>query len=141
MPKYFEKFSNPNAKRVLVDMITFAARSVPRIKVASLISFTYYKHVMELTTLDKSIQPQLFKIVYSLIEECEEDGLPVLLEAIGDTITINPSYASAVSISQGVNVIDLIFKIAFKDPGNVQLITDSSECLTALLENTSVQII
>ena len=81
-------------QRVLVDMITFAARSVPRIKVASLISFTYYKHVMELTTLDKSIQPQLFKIVYSLIEECEEDGLPVLLEAIGDTITINPSYAS-----------------------------------------------
>lgn len=139
LPKYFEKFSNPNAKRVLVDMITFAARSVPRIKVASLISFTYYKHVMELTTLDKSIQPQLFKIVYSLIEECEEDGLPVLLEAIGDTITINPSYASAVSISQGINVIDLIFKIAFKDPGNVQLITDSSECLTALLENTSVQ--
>lgn len=138
LPKYFEKFSNPNAKRVLVDMITFAARSVPRIKVSSLISFTYYKHVTELTSLDKSIQPQLFKLVYSLIEDCEEDGLPVLLEAIGDTITINPSYASAVTISQGVNVIDLIFKIAFKDPANVQLITDSSECLTALLENTSV---
>ncbi|KAL6451490.1 hypothetical protein SBY92_002832 [Candida maltosa Xu316] len=135
LPKYLEKFNSDSVERVLVDMITFGLRSVPMIKITTLVSFIYFKHVLELETFPKSLQPQVFKIAYSLIDECEEDGLPALLEAISDAILIDPT--TAIMVSE-VNVVDLIFKISFKDPANVQLISDASECLTSLLENVSM---
>lgn len=65
--------------------------------------------------------------------------MPVLLEVILDAIAIDASYASSAFINEGISVVDLIFRIAFKDPANVQLISDSTDCLNALLKNVNMR--
>ncbi|KAG5417994.1 hypothetical protein I9W82_004322 [Candida metapsilosis] len=139
LPKYFENFMEKEAQRVFANILVFAEKADPLIRVSTLVSCSYFQQVIEFSTLDHSLQLIIFKLVYSLLEECEEDGLPVLLEAITSGISINHTYAAKEQIVQGISVIDMIFKIAFKDPANVQLISDSSDCLTELLQNIDTQ--
>ncbi|RCK65499.1 Importin subunit beta-5 [Candida viswanathii] len=138
LPRYLEKFQYENSTRVLIDILTFGLRSRPRIKMSALVSFTYFKNAIELKTLDVSVQPKIFKLALSLIEFSEEDSLPVLLESIADAISINSAYAQNSVINQGISVVDLIFRIAFKDAANVQLISDATDCLNSLLENITI---
>ena len=152
LPKYFEKFGSNDiadngddgicnqARKVFSDMVVFAEKcNNSIIQIAALVSVTYYQHVFELDALDDSVQLIIFRLALLLIDECEEDGLPVLLEAIAAAITISPSVAASIEVTANVNVVELIFKIAYKDPANVQLISDSSDCLSALLENVNEQ--
>ncbi|EGW30210.1 uncharacterized protein SPAPADRAFT_53032 [Spathaspora passalidarum NRRL Y-27907] len=152
LPKFFEKFSNipkETRRKAFSDMIVFTIGLLDKdfeacdfIKIACLVSITYYKHVIDfnhdLAPQGKDIQTAIFTIVHSLIEESEEDGLPSLLEAITEAISIDPQQATTIQIGNDINVIDLIFKITFKDPANVQLIVDTSDCLTSLLKNISI---
>ncbi|KAI5949566.1 hypothetical protein KGF54_005443 [Candida jiufengensis] len=139
LPKYFENFMEKEAMKVFYDMISFAEKGEDSIiKVATLVSCTYYQHVFDFADLNDSAQVSLFKIAESLIEECEDDGLPALLEAITQAISINPTNAASITLPPNQSVIDLIFIIAFKDPANVQLISESSDCLTSLLKNVSL---
>lgn len=139
LPKYFENFMEKEARRVFADIVTFAGKGGALIQISTLVSCSYFQHVIEFSTLDSSLQLSIFKLAYALLDECDEDGLPVLLEAIVLGIPINPKHAADQQIVAGVSVVDIIFKIAFKDPANVQLISDSSDCLTALLQNIDTQ--
>ncbi|KAI5956065.1 hypothetical protein KGF57_003551 [Candida theae] len=139
LPKYFENFMEKEARRVFADIISFAEKGDALIRVSALVSCGYFQQVIEFSALDNSLQLTIFQLVYSLVDECEEDGLPVLLEAITSAISINQSNAAKSQIVVGVSVVDLIFKIAFKDPANVQLISDSSDCLTELLLGIDTQ--
>ncbi|CAI5760361.1 unnamed protein product [Candida verbasci] len=133
LPKYFEKFSDNHAKQVFIDMILFAEKSTPFIKVSALVSCLPFNQVLSFKELDVSIQTKIFQIVYSLIDECDEDGLPVLLEAINQAIIISPNEATS------NDTIDLIFKISFKDTHNIQLVSDSSDCLITLLSDVNIE--
>ncbi|CAK9442119.1 uncharacterized protein LODBEIA_P58650 [Lodderomyces beijingensis] len=135
LPKYFEKYGDGEAIKVFSDMIVFAEKAEKIIQIAALVSCTYYQHVFEFSQLDHSIQAAIFKVVYHLIGDCEEDGLAVLIEAITVAISINPALAASVEIVPSISLIDVVFQIAFKDPANVQLISDASDCLSTLLES------
>ncbi|ABN68727.2 predicted protein [Scheffersomyces stipitis CBS 6054] len=154
LPKFFEKFESTISAqtfgtKAFSDMVAFASQlsnsdSNNFIKFSALISCTYYKNLIDIAdNLDqnskKEAQSSVFKLAASLIEESEEDGLPPLLEAITFAINIDPYHASTLYIDEGVNVIDIIFKITFKDAANVQLIVDSAESLSTLLKNISIQ--
>ncbi|KAI5970746.1 hypothetical protein CANMA_000165 [Candida margitis] len=139
LPKYFENFMEKEARRVFTDLISFAEKGDAIIQVSTLVSCSYFQHVIEFSTLDSSLQLTIFKLAYALVDDCEEDGLPVLLEAITSGISINPARATEQQIGTGISVVDLIFKIAFKDAANIQLISDSSDCLTTLLQNIDMQ--
>ncbi|KAI5959719.1 uncharacterized protein KGF55_004951 [Candida pseudojiufengensis] len=139
LPKYFENFMEKEAINVFNDMLKFAEKSNDAIiKISTLVSCTYYQHVFEFSSLNKEAQLILIKIAESLIDECEDDGLPTLLEAITQAISINPANAATLKINPNVSVIDLIFIIAFKDPANVQLISEASESLSTLLKNINM---
>lgn len=139
LPKYFENFMEKEAKRVFADILLFAEKGNSLIQMSTLVSCSYFQQVIEFSTLESTLQLIIFKLAYALLDECEEDGLPVLLEAVTLAISINPKLASEQNIVSRVSVVDVVFKIAFKDPANVQLISDSSDCLTALLQNIDTQ--
>ncbi|RLV92810.1 Importin subunit beta-5 [Spathaspora sp. JA1] len=149
LPKFFEKFIDipkSTKSKTFSDMVEFTVglkefEGCDFIKIACLVTITYYKHVIEFNqdlTRGQEIQSAIFTIVSSLIEDSEDDGLPSLLEAITEAISIDPQQATSVQIIGNVSVIDLIFKITFKDPANVQLIVDTSDCLTSLLKNITI---
>lgn len=109
---------------------------------SALISVTLWKNIESLnfSSIDLSIQDLIFELSNSLVEDSDEDTLPVLLEAISAAIAISDERAHAVSIT-GANysVIELILKISFKDAANIQLIVDANECLELFLKDLSVE--
>lgn len=112
------------------------------VKASALVSTTLWKNIseLELTQLGNELQIQIFNVAYSLLEDSEEDTLPVLLEAASVGINISHQNAFNAIVSKQFNVLDLIFKISFKDPANVQLTIDSAECLEILLENVLMEV-
>ena len=153
LPRFFEKFEDSLSvksfgAKSFVDMINFAIQykgeHSDMVQFSALVSLTLYKNILVLEEcIDESkkheVQDSIFKLVYVLTNESEEDGLSALLEAITAAIYINPIKASKSSIDNGVNVVDLIFKISFKDAANVQLTIESSESLQTLLEQISME--
>lgn len=142
MPKFFEKFSetlsvNTFGVNELQNTLAFAASSseldlFDLIRSSALICTTLWKNVpgFDLSKLPKSSQTNIFGICVALLEDSDEDSLPVLLEAISVAIDIDHQ---AALIAGEVNVVDLIFKISFKDAANIQLTIDLAECLQNLL--------
>ncbi|KAK6465984.1 armadillo-type protein [Scheffersomyces coipomensis] len=149
LPKFFEKFESRLSVstigiKTFTDTISVAAQdsSSKFIKVSTLVSLTYYNQFINFNEnlpneVKEDIQLAIFRIVFSLIDDCEEDGLAPLLEAITVAIDIDPHSASSFQVVENVTVADLIFRIAFKDPANVQLNVDSSDGLSTLLKNIS----
>lgn len=151
LPRFLEKFESKLSFsdfgiKALGEMIQIASSLIGNTnelynlaKVSTLISITYYNNIGDLKQLisnnDKnSIQISIFNIILSLIEDGEDDSLPILLEAIIVAIKLDEKFASQLTLNDNVDVIDIIFKVSFKDPSNVQLSIDSNECLTALLQ-------
>lgn len=146
LPKFFEKFESRLSIKTfgvksLTDMIDFTITNFSEselVKVSCLISISFYDNLLKLSDLiDKSIkqhiQLSIFSIVDSLIEESEDDSLPVLLEATTAGINIDNQLPSIFFENNANNIINLIFKISFKDSSNVQVNVDSTDCLTSLL--------
>lgn len=124
--------------------IEFADPSYDFVKASCLISCTNYRELIDFKSdfnesNSISTQQNFFKLVSSLVEESEEDALPVLLEALAVGIDISPIFASKFEIGES-SVIDLILSISFKDPSNVQSIIESSDCLKTLLENIDISV-
>lgn len=149
LPRFFEKFESKISVQTFgiksfVDMIEFASQQTKSeiVNVTALVSSTLYRNLFDIGQLLESpqkneIQQRIFQLIYSSIEDSEDDGLPILLEAISSSTNIDPVFASTLVVEAGVNVIDLIFKISFKDSSNIQLTIDASESLGFLLEQIS----
>lgn len=109
---------------------------------SALISVTLWKNVegLSFSSLDSSIQDLIFESCSRLAEDSDEDTLPVLIEAISAAIEISNEKAQTVSIrGSGLSTIELILNISFKDPSNIQLIVDATECLEAFLTDISME--
>ncbi|CAK7892533.1 importin subunit beta-5 [[Candida] anglica] len=158
LPKFFEKFSSKLkisdfAGSWFIKMIQFIMEHQDRdeedsevfrlAKVSVLVCATYYQNLLSLKNVipqgnASEVQLAIFQIVFSLLEDSEEDTLPVLLEAI--TVASGISHTDAVkAVLHGqTTVIDLILKISFKAPADIQLTIDAAECLRTILEEISV---
>lgn len=148
LPHLFEKFelSAEIAVKALVNMVEFASayegEGKEIVKFATLVSVTLYKNLLEFENVFSQtphVQDKLFKLVYALLDDSEEDSLAALLDAVTAAIIISPSQASKIEVNPGVNVIDLIFKISFKEAANIQLTTSATECLQSLLAGISLE--
>lgn len=151
LPRFMEKFNlkisvGSFGNSGFLNTITYAATSCnddsfDLVKASALVSATLWNNVpgFELSALNDQLQDFIFNITYSLLEDSEEDTLPVLLEATSVAININQKSAFRVAIASRLNVVELIFTISFKDPANVQLTIDSSDCLQALLEGIDME--
>lgn len=151
--RFYEKFSeqisvNTFGIKSFVDMIEFAAQDIQDdefnlVRASALISANFYKNILDFNLIVPSkkqeVQYALFTICLRLLDECEEDGLSALLEAIMVGLNIDSAEAFKLVLGNGVTVVDLIYKISFKDAANVQLTIDASECLEQLLANVSVE--
>ncbi|CAH6718962.1 importin subunit beta-5 [[Candida] jaroonii] len=154
LPKFLEKFETSLNSKVVVNtflmMIEFVGQ-IPEenseynfVRASCLISCSSYFNLLNLGELlsddnkKNSIQLSIFKLIMNLLFESEEDALVVLLEALTVSIDIDPAFAAHCSIYDGLTVIDLVLQISFKNPGNVQITVESSNCLTSLLKNLSL---
>lgn len=144
LPKFFEKFESKLqietfGREALANMIGFSMKNdiSELIKVSILISITLYLQIMEVGKMDSSIQLSILELIHSIMEDSEEDTLAVLLEAMTVAITINEKNAAILTTLDQLFVIDLIFNISFKEPSDLQLTLDASECLKQLLEDIS----
>lgn len=154
LPKFLEKFESSLDSKVVINTFLMMVEFVGQIpdsnsdynfvKASCLISCSSYFNLLnlgELLTDDNkkhSIQLSIFKLIMSLLFESEEDALVVLLEALTVSIDIDPPFAANCSIYDDLTVIDLVLQISFKNPGNVQITVESSNCLTSLLKNLSL---
>lgn len=153
IPKLLEKLqtrlNTSFASKCFLNMVSFLAEtpsnlqeevSFSMVKCASLTALTFYHHFTNFEGLDRgqkgTAQFQLAQTIASLVEDSEEDSLPSLLEALTVAINLDKNAALQTRMSLNdliVSVIDLIFRISFKDPGNIQLAVDSTECLQSVL--------
>lgn len=154
LPKFLEKFQenlsvSSFGTKCFLEMIKFFANcpsnlseelTTALLKAASIVGLTFYSHIIDFESLQPNdriaAQEQIVLIIASLIEESQEDTLASLLEAL--TVAVKLSIQTALrcqAIVDGINLnlLDLIFKISFKDPANIQLVIDSSDCLETLL--------
>lgn len=154
LPKFFEKFETKLSAesfgiKSFIDMVISVAsyggtdENFNIVKVGMLVSCTFDRNIFD---LKKSIPPEekariqlaIFETVVSLIEDSEEDTLSVLLEGVTVAIHIDHKSASKLVLPNGINAIDSILKISFKDAANLQLIVDSSEALKELFHDISL---
>lgn len=145
LPRFMEKFS----LRVLVNTFGVAqfnecfdlAFELPNveenelIKAAALVSATSWNNVpgFHLNRLGVDTQRKIIDVAYLLIENSEEDTLPVLLEAISVAIDIDRNGLLHALVQDKYSVVEIIMLVSFKDPANVQLTIDSAECLLTML--------
>lgn len=152
LPKFFEKFNQKMSVETVgvksfIDMVTLISElgngeDTYTIKYSALVSIPFYKQLMKWDEADKTnlqgTQLPIFQTIFSLMDDSEDDSLAVLLEALTTAIDINHVVAAKATIGHGVSIIELIFKISFKDAANVQLAIGSSECVTMLLQDLSL---
>lgn len=145
LPKFFEKFSDKISVKsfgAVEFKNTFAyAADVQDIdlfdlvQASALVCATFWKNVpnLEITAMGAELQANIIKVVYDFSSESEEDSLPILLEAISVAVDIDHHSAFKTVLAENLSVIDLIFRISFKDPANIQLTIDAAECIEVLL--------
>lgn len=150
LPRFFEKFSlklsvNTFGASEFQNTITYASNAssdelFDLIRVASLVCTTLWRNVtlFDLSKISTETQVNVFKICLNVFEDSDEDTLPVLLEAISVAININHESAFQAKIDGDNSIIDLIYRISFKDPANIQLTIDSAECLQTLLAGIDI---
>lgn len=144
LPRFFEKF------RVKLDLNSFGVNEFTNtlayasskssiemfdlVRSAALVSCTLWKNIpgLTLSKIPNSAQIDIFETCVAILDDSDEDTLPVLLEAISVAIDIDHQYPHLANNVE-TTVVDLIFKISFKDPANIQLTIDSADCLQTLL--------
>lgn len=149
IPKVLEKFSSKDSidtfcvngfERIFEIVMSSSRRNEHELIMASsLISATLWRNIeaFDLKKLPGKLQVSIMKVCSSLLDESEEDSLPIILEAISFAIGIDNKASFNVEIEQDVSVIDLILRVSFKDPANVQVTIDSVECLESLLNEVA----
>lgn len=155
LPKFFEKFNQKISVETFgiksfVDMVTMVSElnnndddACTIVKYSAFVSIPFYKQLMKWDETDKpkleGSQLSIFQSVSSLVDASEDDSLSVLLECLTTAIDINHVVAAKATVGYGASIIEMIFKITFKDAANVQLAIGSSECLTMLLQDISLE--
>lgn len=150
LPRFFEKFSlkldvNSFGANNFTNTLAYASSSTTvdlfeLVRAAALVSTTLWKYIQgfSLSKLPNAAQADIFKICLAVLDDSDEDTLPVLLEAISVAIDIDHQYPHQ-SDNIETTVVDLIFKISFKDPANIQLAIDSAESLRTLLSGITAE--
>lgn len=151
LPKFFEKFSN----RISVN--SFGAAEFKNtflysanvqnfdlfdlVQATALVCTTLWKNVpnLDLSALGNELQTQIIRVAQDLYSNSEEDSLPVLLEAISVAIDIDHHSALRIKLADDLNVIDLIFRISFKDSANIQMTISAAECIEELLTGILIE--
>lgn len=145
LPRFFEVFSlklsvNTFGTSEFANTLSYAASSqsvenFELVQAATLISATLWKNILDfnISGLSNDAQVNIFRTCQALLDDSEEDTPPVLLEAISVAIEVDHLFALQANIEDESTVVDLIFKISFKDPANLQLVIDATESLEALL--------
>lgn len=140
LPKIFEKFSGlihnveGLIKESLCQIISIAYQnSEPLVKVAALLSFTYFSSFSELSsTLGKDTCIEFQGISINLLEnicdDSEDDTLGFLLEALNHLLKLDWD-SSTLKITQ----LQLMLKISYKGPSNLQVVLEAQDCLKSLL--------
>lgn len=148
LPRFFEKFTqqisvNTFGINELQNTLAYAASAsdielFDLVQSASLVCTTLWRNVpdLDLSKLTKEAQINIFNVCLALLEDSDEDTLPVLLEAISVAIDIDHQFALQAGVEE-LSVVDLVFKISFKDAANIQLTIDSADCLQNLLSEIS----
>ncbi|GEQ69975.1 hypothetical protein JCM33374_g3651 [Metschnikowia sp. JCM 33374] len=150
IPKALEKFSPENSieslgsielEKIFANISNSAEEDNKELIIASaLISTTYWRNIenFEIQKLGKKLQASILKACYALFEDSEEDTLPILLEAISVAIGIDNHSIFEADFEENLSVVDLILQISFKDPANVQVTIDSSECFESLVKDVGM---
>lgn len=147
LPRFFEKYSSR------IDLNTFGAAEFRRtfesarlfsnadiVRATALVCCTLWDNVdgFSMKRLGSEMQIQIVEQIVSLLDDAEDDTPLVLLEALNVAISIAPDAALQLRVSN-VEVLDLIFKISFKDAFNIQVTMEATECLELLLKDVSTQ--
>ncbi|KAK9475313.1 armadillo-type protein [Dipodascopsis tothii] len=80
----------------------------------------------------KPVQVALVSAIETLLDEADEDTPALLLDALATAIKISPSLA----VHPSTRLIELLFTIAAKAPGNLQLACDTHDNFEELAEYT-----
>ncbi|ODQ82754.1 hypothetical protein BABINDRAFT_159269 [Babjeviella inositovora NRRL Y-12698] len=137
LPRFLHKFAPQLgvasfATKALATVLARAEVGDELVQAAAIVSLNAFALVLEDdgAVLPASAQAPIVRIITGLLEDAEDDTNGVLLEALTLAIAADARAAKP-------EVMDLIFAIAQRDPGNVQVMIDAKESLEALLEQVS----
>lgn len=136
IPTFLDKFndslkSKDFGSKSLTETLRIATNEDSSLlKSAFLISLTYYNPFLDFEDVPKEFQEAIFRITEILLEDAEEDTPPLLAETL--TLALKIEKAS-------IRALNLLFQIASKDPGNIQLVIDIEEALETLLADIDLQ--
>lgn len=146
LPRFFEHFSTK------LDASSFAPGTLQAalacaqgmagaplgavVQAAAVLNAPLWRNVpgLDLARLQPAQQALLETCVALFAAGAEEDTLPVLIEGIAVAVAMGRAEALATAVD-GALVVEHVFKIAFKDPANVQSTIDAAECLQELLQD------
>lgn len=138
LPKFFEKLGDSIdlATRVpeAVGTMMSAVGGSDLCRVALLISLTSYQHLVPMSSFKLTLlQQYVFTAVEQLLDESQDDTLAILLEAVTAAVAVDPQLA------QKSPVMEVVLRVAFKEPSDVQLAIDAAEFLKELMVRISEQ--
>ncbi|ODV73684.1 karyopherin KAP114 [Cyberlindnera jadinii NRRL Y-1542] len=127
LDKFQDRLSDDFATKSLLHCIRLANNdSTELFKSAFLVALLSYRELVEFHNLGNEIQNVLFDIIASLISSAKDDTPPLLAEALVIALKINNVSMAA---------LNLMFEIAQKDAGNIELVLDIEDVLETLLES------
>ncbi|OBA21177.1 ARM repeat-containing protein [Metschnikowia bicuspidata var. bicuspidata NRRL YB-4993] len=151
VPRVFGNFSKHNSADSLCaswlekifDICTkgLVKKGDELILASALISVTLWKSLdnFDLKKMGLKLQSSIMETCYLLLDDSDEDTLPIILEAISAAISIDNVTIFKCEIEENLSVVDLFLRVSFKDPANIQVTIDSSECLQVLLSNIGLE--
>lgn len=136
IPEFLEKFKDSLSTKdfgieSMMESLRIASNDEsPVLTAAFLVSLTYYNSILEFQGVPKESQEIIFRICEALLEDSEEDTPSLLAETLTLALKINRT---------SIRALNLLFRIASRDPGNIQLVIDIEEALEALLADVDLQ--
>lgn len=86
----------------------------------------------------KMIQGFIFNIILEVLDDSYEESLSVLIDSFLNSVNICPKLALTLNIDDNYTVIDLLFKLMYKDSNNVFFFFNVFDCLSILLKNLNL---
>ncbi|CDO91696.1 unnamed protein product [Kluyveromyces dobzhanskii CBS 2104] len=148
VPKFFENNMEclPDIKQLIQQFLTKTINcTLPtedEILLSSLvISFTYYTSFAELGCfLDQetslSLQRSVIKAIQHLYEDCEEDSLGLLLEAVHEIVK---SWHTEQDFHTKEQILNLLLMLSSSEPSNVRIVFESVRSLPYLLKTVNAK--
>lgn len=130
IPAYLSKFSSNlggefSSKSFLECVRQANNDSETLVKAGFLVSLTYFNSTINLNTLPSETHHVILSIIASVLEEAQDDTPPLLAEALAASLKIDTPEPKT-------SALTLLFQVASKDPGNIQLTLDVEEAFEEL---------